>query len=63
MQYLSGIFNFLNQIVGILKTTNVPGFSFSFWTFAVGSFLMASGVSFLKFFLWVKSSSDSEGYK
>lgn len=63
MSNLSGIFNFLNQIVDILKNTTVPGFSFTFWTFAVGSFLIASGVSFLKFFLWVKSSPDSEGYK
>lgn len=54
MGYIS---QFLYMIFNMAKQITVPGFDFSFQGFAIASFMFVSGISFLKFFLWVKSDS------
>lgn len=61
MEYMRGVFDFLRSLVDVLKSVNVPPFDFSFWDFGVATFMMCSGIAFLRFFLWVKSDNSEGG--
>lgn len=57
------IFDFFNAICQAMKDCDVPAIGISFWDFAVGSFMLASGIAFVRYMLSVKSEEESKGKK
>ena len=53
------VFQFLYSLVSTMTEIQVPGFTFTFWDFAVGSFLIASGIVFVRYLMNVNESDDS----
>lgn len=59
MNNLQYVFQFFNTIVSALNSINVPGFNFTFWDFSVGSFMLASGIAFIRYMMGVHRTEDS----
>lgn len=57
---MTEVFNFLKLIFDELLVIDVPGFNFTFRSFAIATFMFMSGISFIKFFVWAKSDGGEK---
>lgn len=54
------VFSFLDMIVDMAKSIVVPGFGFSFYTFACGTFLLCLGCTYISYLLGLHKGDDKD---